>query len=80
MVVILDTSTTQLDILKVFDTEEMVFDLRVYLVYTRRRDNGKVNRRLGTLEQVKSILRPYRNSVKDKEQFDKFLNLTRFKL
>ena len=80
MVCLLDTKTSQLEMLRVFDTEQEILGIRIYTIITKRHSNGKVTHRFGTWEQVKIMLRPYKVAVKDKETLDKLLNETRFSL
>ena len=78
----LNIETTQLSVLRVFDTGKQVWGFTIYGIVSEHRNNGKTNYRFGTIEQVISMLKPYRRSVKREYQdtFDKFINETRFRL
>ena len=72
---ILDIKTTQLEILRVFDTETEVIGLKVYCLVSVRKNNHKTNYRLGTMAQIKSMLKCYRFSIEYgyREEYSKFI-------
>lgn len=79
---LLDIETTQLSVLRVFDTGKQVWGFTIYGVISEHRNNGKTNYRFGTMAQIISILKTYQYSVKREycKEYNTFINRNIFNL